>query len=211
MTAALEQMVIPFLEHLYASMGYLGVLLAMAIESACIPLPSEIILPMAGWMVSRGVWDIWVVVIFATAGNTLGSIIAYSVGAFGGRPILERYGRYVLISAHDIEIADRWFARYGEWAVFFSRMIPIVRTFISLPAGIVHMNFAKFVLYSTLGALPWSLLLVYAGKLAGDNWVAIRQFLHQFDYVIIAVLVAAIAFYVYRHLRRSASRREEAG
>ncbi|MDA8218304.1 MAG: DedA family protein [Dehalococcoidales bacterium] len=211
MTAALEQMVIPFLEHLYASMGYVGVLLAMAIESACIPLPSEIVLPMAGWMVSRGIWDFWVVVVFATVGNTLGSVIAYSVGAFGGRPLLERYGRYVLISAHDMEIADRWFARYGEWAVFFSRMLPIVRTFISLPAGIVRMNFAKFIVYSTLGALPWSLLLVYAGKIAGDNWVAIRQFLHQFDYVILALLIAAIAFYVYRHLRRSASRREEAG
>lgn len=205
MTAALEHMVIPFLEHLYASMGYLGVLVAMAIESACIPLPSEIILPMAGWMVARGLWDLWPAVVAATIGNTLGSCLAYGVGAFGGRPLLERYGRYILISKHDMDLADRWFAKYGEWAVFFSRLMPVVRTFISLPAGIARMSFFKFILFSTLGALPWSLLLVYAGKVAGDNWVSIRAFLHNFDYIILAVLLAAVVFYIYRHLRKAPS------
>jgi membrane protein DedA with SNARE-associated domain len=204
-TAALEHMVIPFLEQLYASMGYLGVMVAMAIESACIPLPSEIVLPMAGWMVAQGLWDFWLAVIFATIGNTLGSCIAYAVGAFGGRPLLERYGRYILISQHDMDVADRWFAKYGEWAVFFSRMLPVVRTFISLPAGIARMNFLKFVAFSILGAVPWSILLIYAGKLAGDNWASIRAFLHNFDYVILAVLVAAVVFYVYRHVRKSPS------
>lgn len=205
MTAALEQLVIPFLEQLYASMGYLGVMVAMAIESACIPLPSEIILPMAGWMVARGLWDLWLAVIFATIGNTLGSCVAYAVGAFGGRPLLERYGRYILISKHDMDIADRWFAKYGEWAVFFSRMLPVVRTFISLPAGIARMNFVKFVVFSILGAVPWSILLISAGKLAGDNWVSIRAFLHNFDYLILAVLVAAVVFYIYRHVRKAPS------
>ncbi|MHB1132469.1 MAG: DedA family protein [Chloroflexota bacterium] len=205
MTAALEQFVIPFLEQLYASMGYLGVMVAMAIESACIPLPSEIILPMAGWMVALGRWDLWTAVIFATIGNTLGSSLAYAVGAFGGRPLLERYGRYILISKHDIELADRWFAKYGEWAVFFSRLMPIVRTFISLPAGVSRMNFVKFLVFSTLGALPWSLMLIYAGKLAGDNWTDIRAFLHNFDYLILAVLLAAVGYYIYRHVRRTPS------
>ncbi len=205
MTAALEQFVIPFLEQLYTSMGYVGIALAMAIESACIPLPSEIILPMAGWMVSRGLMDLWPAVIAGTIGNTLGSTIAYAVGAYGGRPLLERYGRYVLISRHDIELADRWFAKYGEWTVFFSRVLPVVRTFISLPAGIARMNFGKFLLYSTLGAFPWSLLLVYAGKVAGDNWIAIRAFLHNFDYAILAVLVLAVLYYIYRHTRRATS------
>ena len=212
MTAALERFVIPFLEQLYASMGYLGVGIAMAIESACIPLPSEIILPMAGWMVSREAMDFWLVVIAGTLGNTLGSIIAYWVGALGGRPLLERYGRYILISRHDMEVADRWFAKYGEATVFFSRMLPVVRTFISLPAGIARMNFGKFVLYSTLGAFPWSLLLVYAGKLAGDNWAEIRAFLHNFDYAILAILIAGVVYYIYRHVRRaSAADHNEAG
>lgn len=203
MTAAIEHLVLPFLESLYASMGYVGVAIAMAIESACIPLPSELILPMAGWMVSRGVFDFWLAVIAGTIGNTAGSILAYAVGAYGGRPLLERYGKYVLISRHDMEIADRWFAKYGEWAVFFSRMLPVVRTFISLPAGVTRMSFAKFVVYSTLGAFPWSLLLVYVGKLAGDNWLQIRAFMHNFDYLIIAALVGLVAFYVWHKVKGS--------
>ncbi|MHB1004738.1 MAG: DedA family protein [Chloroflexota bacterium] len=204
MTAWLEQLVIPFLENLYATMGYAGVAIAMAIESACIPLPSELILPMAGWMVARGTMDFWLAVTAGVIGNTLGSIVAYCVGAFGGRPLLERYGRYILISRHDMDVADRWFAKYGEWTVFFSRVLPVVRTFISLPAGIARMNFVKFVIFSLLGAIPWSILLVYAGKLAGDNWTEIRAFLHNFDYVILAVLLAAVAYYIYRHVRKAA-------
>ncbi len=203
-------MVIPFLEHLFASMGYLGVVVAMTIESACIPLPSELVLPMAGWMVARGVWDFWLAVLAGVAGNTLGSCIAFAVGAYGGRPLLRHYGRYVLISEHDLDLADRWFSKYGEWAVFFSRVLPVVRTFISLPAGIARMSFPKFLLFSILGAVPWTILLVYAGKLAGDNWTSIRAFLHNFDYVILAVLLAAVVYYIYRHLRRAPAAEKEA-
>lgn len=204
MLAALEQFVIPFVENLYAQIGYLGVLIAMAIESACIPLPSEIIMPMAGWMVYRGIFDIWVVALFATAGNTLGSSIAYWVGYLGGRPIIERYGRYILISNHDLEVADRWFERHGEAAVFFGRLLPVVRTFISFPAGVARMNFGKFILYSVIGAFPWVLALAYAGKLMGDNWVVVREVLKNFDYPIAAVIVAAVVYYVYRHVKRPA-------
>ncbi len=200
MLAALEQYLIPLLEGIYRSVGYLGVFLAMAIESACIPLPSEIILPLAGWMVSRGDFDFWLASIAGTLGCTLGSAIAYWVGALGGRPLLLRYGRYVLISPHEIDTADRWFARYGEAAIFFSRLLPVVRTFISFPAGVVRMNFARFLLYTTLGSLPWSLALVYAGKLLGDNWLVVRHFLQQFDYVIILVVVALVVLFVYRRL-----------
>lgn len=205
MLEALEHFVIPFLENLYAQMGYAGVALAMAIESACIPLPSEIIMPMAGWMVFRGVFDLWLVAIVATIGNTAGSTLAYWVGALGGRPIIKKYGRYVLISEHDLDIADRWFAKYGEGAVFFGRLLPVVRTFISFPAGVTRMHFGKFLLYSTLGAFPWVLALAYAGKLMGDNWVSVRQLLHNLDYPILAILIAAVAYYIYRHVKPALS------
>lgn len=207
MLAALEQFVIPFLEGLYTQIGYLGVAIAMAIESACIPIPSEIIMPMAGWMVHRGVFDLWLVAIAGTLGNTTGSSLAYWVGRQGGRPLIERYGRYILISSHDLEVADRWFGKYGEAAVFFGRLLPVVRTFISFPAGVARMSFGKFLLYSTLGAFPWVLALAYAGKSLGDNWVTVRQALHNLDYPILAVIILAVVYYVYRHVKGLRRRR----
>ncbi len=190
-----------FVTSTILAMGYGGIVLLMAIESACIPLPSEIIMPLAGWMVYRGVFDLWLVAIAGTIGNTLGSCIAYGVGSWGGRPFLQKYGRYLLISEHDLEIADRWFGKYGERIVFLSRLMPVVRTFISFPAGVARMPFGKFVAYSTAGAFPWVLALAYAGKLMGDNWVAVRQVLHNFDYPILAVLLGGVAYYLYRHLK----------
>lgn len=210
MLSALEQIVIPAIEQLYTQVGYVGVMIAMAIESACIPLPSEIIMPMAGWMVYRGVFDFWLAAIAGTAGNTLGSVIAYWVGSAGGRPLLLRYGRYVLITEHDMEIADRWFARYGERAVLFGRLMPVVRTFISFPAGVSRMHFGRFILFSTMGAFPWVVALAYAGKLMGDNWVLVRAVLHNFDYPILAALLAGVAYYIYRHLKPSQRRAEDA-
>ncbi len=201
MLSALEQFVIPTIEQLYAQVGYLGILVAMAIESACIPLPSEIIMPLAGWMVYRGIFDLWVVAIVGTLGNTLGSSLAYWIGYVGGRPLLLKYGRYVLISEHDMEMADRWFARYGEWTVLFARLLPVVRTFISFPAGVARMPFGKFLLYSTLGAFPWVLALALAGKSMGDNWVIVREVLKNFDYPIAAAILAGVIYYVYRHVK----------
>jgi membrane protein DedA with SNARE-associated domain len=205
---ALEQYVIPMLEQLYSQIGYLGVAVAMAIESACIPLPSEIVLPMAGWMVAQGQFDLWLAAIAGTLGCTAGSAVAYAVGAVGGRPLLWKYGRFVLISHKDLETSDRWFAKYGDATVFFSRLLPVVRTFISLPAGIAKMNFLKFLFYTTAGSFPWCLGLVYAGKALGNNWEEVRGFLHKFDYVIIAVLVVLVALYLYRHLRKPVVRTE---
>src|SRR4051794_33478085 len=143
--AFIDQIVIPFLNNLYGAVGYLGVMIAMTIESAMIPLPSELILPYAGFLVSDPTqiepltgkpWNYWIVVIVATLGNTLGSLIAYGIGAYGGRPFLERYGRYLLIRPHEIETAERFFQKYGAPTAFFSRLLPIVRTFISFPAGV---------------------------------------------------------------------------
>ncbi|HET7829390.1 MAG TPA: DedA family protein [Candidatus Limnocylindrales bacterium] len=200
MLSFIDEIVIPFLQQLYGALGYLGVGLAMAIESAMIPLPSELILPFAGFMVSDPTqiepitgqpWNFWIVVIVATIGNTCGSLVAYAIGAWGGRPFLERYGRYLLIRDHEIEAADRFFEKYGAATVFFGRLLPIVRTFISFPAGVTRMPIGKFIVYSTAGALPWSIALVYAGMILGANWVEIREALKPFD-LLIAVGVGLV-------------------
>lgn len=209
MLAALEAIVIPFLEGLYTSFGYAGVVIAMAIESAAIPLPSELILPFAGWVVSRGLpepltgapWTYWGAVIAGVIGNTLGSLVAYAVGSYGGRPILERWGKYVLISRHDLDVADRWFARWGEATVFFSRMLPIVRTFISVPAGIARMSLWRFVVFSVLGAVPWVMLLVWGGVVLGDNWLQLKESLRGLDSLVAAALLLLVGLFVWRHLR----------
>jgi len=208
MLAFVDQIVIPFLNTLYGAVGYVGVFLAMTIESAMIPLPSELILPFAGFLVSDPTqlepitgqaWSFWVVVVVATAGNTAGSIIAYAIGAWGGRPFLERFGRYILIRPHEIELADRFFIRWGSQTVFIGRLLPIVRTFISFPAGVARMPLGKFVLFSTLGALPWSILLAYAGVVLGENWVEIRHALQPFDLAIaVAVVLAVLLFLAWR-------------
>jgi len=204
MLAFIDRIVIPFLESLYGAVGYLGVMLAMAIESAMVPLPSELILPFAGFLVSDASqlepisgqpWSFWIVVIVGTIGNTLGSLVGYAIGAYGGRPFLERYGKYLLIRQHEIEIADRFFARWGAQTAFFSRLLPIVRTFISFPAGVARMDLRKFIAYSTAGAFLWSTALVWAGVQLGANWEEIRALLQPFDLAIaVGVVVLLVAF-----------------
>jgi membrane protein DedA with SNARE-associated domain len=198
----IDQVVIPFLTSLYAAVGYAGLGAAMAIESAMIPLPSELILPFAGFLISDPTsiepitgqpWNFWIAVIVATIGNTLGSLVAYGIGAYGGRPVLERYGRYLLIRPHEIEVADEFFRKYGAATVFFGRLLPIVRTFISFPAGVTRMPIGKFLVFSTAGALPWSIALVYAGMQLGASWQQIREFLRPFD---LAILVGVIVLFV---------------
>ena len=200
MLGTAEQQLIDFLTQQYGAIGYPLVVVAMAIESMCIPLPSEIILPLAGLMVSKGTFTLLGATLAGTLGCVIGSAIAYWVGYYGGRPLLERYGKYVLIRSHDIDVADHWFARYGEVAILVSRVLPVIRTFISLPAGIARMNFGRFMLYTALGSLPWSFALVYAGKSLGDNWEQVRGVLQKFDYLIAALVVAGVVWYVYRHV-----------
>ena len=217
MLAFIDQIVIPFLNSLYGAVGYLGVMIAMTIESAMIPLPSELILPYAGFLVSdpsqlepltRGPWSFWIVVIVGTIGNTLGSLIAYAIGAWGGRPFLERWGRYLLIRPHELEMAERFFDKYGAATAFFSRLLPIVRTFISFPAGVARMPLLRFVAYSTAGAFIWSTLLVYAGTVLGARWVDIRHALQPFDLLIaVAVVVLVVGFVWLRLGRPGLSRR----
>jgi membrane protein DedA with SNARE-associated domain len=207
--AFIDEIVIPFLETLYGAVGYLGVGAAMAIESAMVPLPSELILPFAGFMVSDRTeiepltgqsWNFWIVVVVATLGNTVGSVVGYAIGAYGGRPFLERYGRYLLIRPHEIELADRFFQRYGAATAFFSRLLPVVRTFISFPAGVARMHLGKFIVYSTLGALPWSIALVYAGEQLGSRWVDIRHALQPFDLAIAVAVVAGVLLFIWWRL-----------
>ena len=209
MLAFIDQIVIPFLNGLYSAVGYVGVMLAMAIESAMVPLPSELVLPYAGFLVSdpsaiepltRAHWDFWIVVIVATLGNTLGSIVGYYIGAWGGRPFLERYGRYLLIRPHELELADHFFQKYGPATAFFSRLMPIVRTFISFPAGVARMPIGKFIVYSTLGALPWSILLVWAGQQLGANWVDIREMLQPYDLLIAVLGVLVVVGFIWWRL-----------
>jgi len=206
---ALDQFVLPFIDSLYGRFGYIGVVIAMSIESAAIPIPSELILPFAGWSVARGViepltqspWTYWGAVLAGVIGNTAGSLVGYTVGAFGGRPLLDRYGRYVLISMHDLDIADRWFARWGDLTVFFSRMLPIVRTFISIPAGVARMPLWRFVLFSVAGAIPWVMLLVWGGLVLGDKWQDIKGALRGLDYLVAAAVILLVGLFVWRHVR----------
>jgi membrane protein DedA with SNARE-associated domain len=200
-----EHQILDFIRHVYQILGWPGVVLLMAIESACIPLPSEIIMPLSGWMLiadkGLGVEYVALAGLCGAVGNVIGSVAAYWVGAWGGRPFLHRYGKYLLVSHHDIEVADRWFDRYGDRIVFLSRLLPVVRTFISFPAGIARMKMGKFLLYSFLGSFPWSVGLAYGGYLLGQNWERIREVIRPFDIPILVIFLALVAFFIWRRLR----------
>ena len=201
MIAAILEFLSAFIIRVISAGGYPGIVLLMAIESACIPLPSEIIMPFSGYLVYTGRFSLWWAGVAGALGCNVGSIVAYWVGYHGGRPLVERYGRYLLISRHDLELADRWFARYGQATVFFSRLLPVIRTFIALPAGVMRMEFWRFNLYTFLGSLPWCLALAYAGMKLGEHWDGLRGYFHKFDFVIGALLLAGAAWFLWTHLR----------
>jgi membrane protein DedA with SNARE-associated domain len=186
------------------SMGYLGIVLLMGIESACIPLPSEIIMPFGGFLVYQHPeqYNIWLMGVAGALGCVWGSALAYVIGATGGRPFILKYGKYVLIGRKDMDHADAWFKKYGDAAVFISRLLPVIRTFISLPAGIARVNFLRFVIYTFLGSFPWCLLLAWAGKALGEQWdKRLKAYFHGADAIIITVVLVAIVLYVYRHIK----------
>lgn len=210
----IDSTVIPFILDLYDAVGYVGVAMAVALETIVAPIPSEVILPMAGWKVSQsaadpgvvepltgGAWNLPLAISLATVGSLVGALVGYYIGAWGGRPLLDRYGRYVGIGAGDLDRAHRWFERWGTWAVFFGRMVPLVRTFVSYPAGIARMSLGPFVLFSVLGSLPWNAALIYAGFVVGENYPQIEAALKPWEYVIYALVLAGLAYLVFRWWR----------
>jgi membrane protein DedA with SNARE-associated domain len=197
MTEKIITVIFLFIKSLIGVTGYGGVAILMAIESACIPLPSELIMPFAGYLVYLGQMNLWWVATVGAIGCNLGSLVAYEIGAYGGRPLVERYGRWLLLSRHELDWADRFFHRWGGGAVFVARMLPVVRTFIALPAGVARMPRGRFHLYTFLGSWPWCLGLAYLGMKLGENWRDLGGYFHKFDAVIGIILLAGIVWFVW--------------
>jgi len=184
-----------------STLGYGGIVLLMGIESACIPLPSEIIMPFSGYLVFKGEMTLWGVALAGAVGCVLGSIPAYYLGKVGGRPLVEKYGKWVLISHHDLHIADRWFEKHGEIIIFIGRLLPAVRTFIAFPAGIARMHMGRFIAYTFVGSLLWCWVLAYAGMKMGQNWESLKVYFHQFHNVLAVLAVVFVVWFVRRHLQ----------
>ncbi len=198
MPRGIENALITFLTHLFQTVGWPGVFFGMAIESAAVPLPSEVIMPLAGWLLiqARGnpVGYVFLAGLVGALGCVAGSLVTYYIGAVGGRPLLLRYGKYIFISEHHIDIADRWFAEKGEITAFVSRLLPVVRTFISVPAGIARMNLLRFIVYTFLGSFLWCTALATGGYYTGSRWEELRNAMRPFDYPIAAAVIILLVF-----------------
>ncbi|MEG3160343.1 DedA family protein [Sphingomonas sp. LB2R24] len=187
-----------------SSGGYVGIALLMAIESACIPLPSEIIMPFAGYLVSTGRFDLYLAATAGAIGCNLGSIVAYEIGKRGGRPMAERWGRYLLIGPGELDAADRFFARWGSMAVLIGRLLPVIRSFIAFPAGVARMKLVPFHVYTFVGSWPWCFGLAWVGMKLGDKWDSdprVKAAFHSADLLIGAVLIALVGFYIWHRVR----------
>jgi membrane protein DedA with SNARE-associated domain len=204
----LANIAISIISHL----GYLGISLAMAIESANIPLPSEIIMPFSGFLVASGRFRFFNAVLAGSLGGTLGSLASYALGFYGGeklvRHLIRKYGKYLLIFEYELDEAEDWFKKHGQLVTFFSRLMPVVRTFISLPAGMSHMDVKKFAAFAFLGTFLWSLPLTYFGKTLGDNWQTLGKYFHKFDILIIALGIGLLVCYIVHKLKKHARYRK---
>ena len=192
--------------YLITAFGYLGIFLTMAMESAALPIPSEIVMPFAGYVASQGNLDFWAIVIAGTLGNLVGSLLLYYVGLKGGRPVLMKYGKYILISEREIRIAEEWFRKFGSKVIFFSRMLPVVRTFVSLPAGAAKMDIKKFSFYTLVGSVPWNIALTYVGFVLGENWQQIEGVFRAFDLAIVGIAAVVIAYIAYSLFKKKSRR-----
>ncbi len=205
MTEKIINFLLPFITGLISAVGYPGVALLMGIESACIPLPSEIIMPFAGYVVYQGKMNLLLAATAGAIGCNLGSLVAYWIGAYGGRPLVEKFGRYVLMSHKDLDRVDHYFAKYGEITVLIGRLLPVVRTFIALPAGIARMPQLRFHLYTFIGSWPWCFALAYVGMKAGASWndpnSTLKKVLHKADAAVVLVVLAGIVWFVWTHLK----------
>jgi membrane protein DedA with SNARE-associated domain len=184
-----------------SSMHYGGIVLLMAIESACIPLPSEVIMPFAGFLVSKGEMTLFGIALAGAIGCVVGSIPAYYAGMFGGRPLADKFGKYLLIGKKDLDMADKWFASHGEIIIFLARLLPGIRTFIAFPAGMARMNMTRFIVYTFVGSFIWCGVLGYLGMQAGQHWAVLGQYFHQFHYVLAAAGLAFVAWYIWQHFK----------
>lgn len=191
--------------HLVNTLGVWGILIGMLLESACIPIPSEVIMLSGGFLVFGGSLSFAEVAIAGIAGNLIGSLIAYYAGMAGGRRLLDKYGKYILLNEHHLKQAEQWFGRFGESTVFFTRMLPFIRTFISLPAGIAGMKFWKFAVFTTLGCVPWNLALVYLGYRLGGNWSIVEQYMRPVSYAVCGITVLLLAWWLLRRKKNSAA------
>jgi membrane protein DedA with SNARE-associated domain len=191
-----------------SDLGYPGIVFLMALESACMPVPSEIVMPFAGYLVYDGSTSMsfWGVVLAGSFGCTVGSIAAYAFGFYAGRPLILRYGKYILLREKHLKTAEKWFEKYGDKATFIARLLPVVRTVISLPAGIAKMNFKKFVFYSFVGSVPWTLMLTYIGYWLGPNWEDVVGVFHGLDVLVVAAAIGMVIWYV---LRLRSGRKED--
>ncbi|OCT12275.1 alkaline phosphatase [Paenibacillus pectinilyticus] len=183
---------------LIATYGVLGIFIGMVLESACIPIPSEVIMLFGGFFVQKGSFSYFEVVSAGVLGNLIGSVLIYWIGATGARTLLVKYGKYVWIKTEHMDKAEQWFRRYGEWAAFFGRNLPLIRTFISLPAGIARMNFPRFLLFTFLGCLPWNMAMTYLGFKLGENWQEVEPYVRPISYLMLAVIVIFIGRHIYR-------------
>ena len=194
--------ILEFITGLISSWGYAGIFVTMTLESALIPIPSEVVIPFAGFLAYMGEMNIWLIVLVSSLANLTGSIIAYEIGKYLGRGFIERYGKYVLLNMEHLKLVEGWFEKYGSVTVFFSRLLPLVRTVNALPAGIGKMNFPKFCIYTFIGSIPWNLALVLVGYLLKENWNILEKYSLYID--ILAVFVAvAVIFYIARKIRLS--------
>lgn len=210
----LEHRIVDFLTNLFQRMGWTGVVGIMALESANIPIPSEVTMPLSGWLLiqAQGGTAVQAVLwggLWGAVGCTIGSLVSYALGAWGGRPLLDRYGKYLMINHHDLEVADRWFARWGDWTTFISRLLPIVRTFISFPAGVARTKLVPFTIYTFIGSFIWCGGLTYGGYVFGARWEELRAIMRPFDIPIAIVLLGGFAYYIYHHVRRGARTQSE--
>lgn len=196
-----------FIISIIESTGYLGIFILMTLESALIPLPSEITMPFSGFLVSQGTFDFWLVVLAGGIGNLAGSLIAYYLGFLLEESVLHvfvrRFGKFILLTMDDYEKGERWFRKHGELIAFTSRLLPAVRTFISLPAGVAEMNVVRFSIYTLVGSLLWSTFLTFIGVKLGENWHSISDYFHKFDLIIGIAFVAVVAFYIWHKWPKS--------
>ncbi len=201
--AALINRLFDFFIHIVIEGGYLTVFLTMTLESACIPIPSEVVMPFSGYMVYLGKLNLLLVGLIASLANVTGSLIAYHIGLYAGRPLILRYGKYVLLHEHHLSLSETFFKKYGQWSILAGRCLPLIRTFISLPAGFGKMPIIRFIIFTFAGSLPWNYALTWAGYALGENWEKILGITEYIDIIIVILFLALIGWLIYRALHKN--------